>query len=110
MGNPRIVRSNAPEVVILNSKPTVTGQDKAKELAAIAKKNGGKTDWAKWITSTGGGLLGYSLASSFLDDKTYEEKRKESNLLYHFLLRSQRCYWILISRRCHMNGVRENMW
>lgn len=78
MGNPRIVRSNAPEVVILNSKPTVTGQDKAKELAAIAKKNRGKTDWAKWITSTGGGLLGYSLASSFLDDKTYEEKRKES--------------------------------
>ena len=84
MGDPRIVRSNAPEVAILNAKPTVTGQDKAKELAAVAKKNGGKmppssdSDWAKWITATGGGLLGYSLASSFLDDKTYEEKRKES--------------------------------
>ena len=82
MAEPRIIKSNSPEGLLYSSNQTA--QMKSRELALAAKKNGGKapnpsdSDWAQWITATGGGLLGYSLASSFLDDKTDEDKRKES--------------------------------
>lgn len=82
MAEPRIIKSNSPEGLLYSSNQTA--QMKSRELALAAKKNGGKapnpsdSDWAQWITATGGGLLGYSLASSFLDNKTDEDKRKES--------------------------------